>query len=101
MFPFDIQNIICFYLYDLKDTINLYNLSKDHQNNVRITNLCDIPGKYLNRLTQKIIKQKKLPKSWVFQNIEKLNVSSNEKINNVNHMKKTQVASDGHKSSAC
>ena len=49
---FDIKNIICLYLYDLKDTINLYSLSKDHQNNMIVTNLYDIPKKYLSRINQ-------------------------------------------------
>ena len=47
---FDIKNIVCLYLYDLKDAINLYNLNKDHQENIMVTNLYDIPKKYLNRI---------------------------------------------------
>ena len=34
-------------------------------------------------------------------NLIELYAGGNEKIKNVNHMKKTQVARDGHKSSAC
>ena len=79
---FDIKNIICLHLYDLKDTINLYNLNKDHQDNVRITNLYDI-AKHVYKLNQKIIEQNK------YRCVEKLYAYDNEKIKNVNHMKKT------------
>ena len=92
---FDIKNIVCIFLYNLKDIINLYNINKDHQNNIIITNLYDIPIKYKNKLSQQIIEQNK------YGYVEKLNASDNIKIKNVNHMKNTQVASDGHKSSAC
>ena len=44
---FDIKNIIYSYLYDQKDVINLYNLNKNHQNNIKITNLYDIQEKYI------------------------------------------------------
>ena len=80
---FDIKNIICLYFYDLKDTTNLYNLNKDHQGNIRIINLYDILQKNRNRLDQQIIEQNK------YKNVEKLNIDDNEKIKNVNHMKKT------------
>ena len=43
---FDIKNIVCSYFYDQKDIVNLYNLNKDHQDNIIITNLYDIPEKY-------------------------------------------------------
>ena len=44
MFTYNLISKILFVsVYDLKDTINLYNLSKDHQNNIRITNLYIIP----------------------------------------------------------
>ena len=79
---FDIKNIICLYLYDLKDTINLYNLNKDHQDNVRITNLYNI-SEHIYKLNQKIIEQNK------YRCVEKLYAFNNEKIKNVNHMKKT------------
>ena len=70
---FDIKNIICSFLYNLKDTINLYNLNKDHQNNIRIINLYDIPKKYINKLNQEIIEQYK------YRYVEKLNIHENEK----------------------
>ena len=97
---FDIKNIICLYIYDLKNITNLYNLNKDHQSNIIITNLYDILQKYRNRLNQQIIEQNK------YKNVEKLNVNDNEKIENVNdnekienvnHMKETQVVYDGQK----
>ena len=82
---FDIKNIICSYFYDLKDTINLYNLDKDHQNNIRITNLYDINSIYLYKLNQQIIEQNK------YKYVEKLNAGDNKKIKNVNHMKETLI----------
>ena len=92
---FDIKNLVCLYFYDLKDAINLYNLNKDHQDNIRIINLYDIELKYINRLSQQIIEQNK------YKNVEKIDASDNKEIKNVNHVKNTQVARDGHKSSAC
>ena len=80
---FNVKNIICSFLYDLKDIINLYNLNKDHQNNIKITNLYDIPEKYLKKLDQQIIEQKK------YKFVEKLNACNNKKIKNVNHMRYT------------
>ena len=80
---FDIKNIICIFLYDLNDTINLYNLNKDHQINIRIINLYDIPTKYIKRLNQQIIEQNK------YRYVEKINACNNNQIKNVNHMKKT------------
>ena len=80
---FDIKNIICSYLYNLKDTINLYNLNKNHQENIIIKNLYHISLKYTNKLSQEIIEQNK------YKYVEKLDATSNEKIKNVNHMKKT------------
>ena len=77
---FDLKNIICLYFYDLKDIINLYNLDKDHQDNILITNLYDIPIKYLKKLNQQIIEQNK------YKNVEKLRVK-NRNIKNLNHMK--------------
>ena len=56
---FDIKNIICSYFYNLNDTVNLYNLNKDHQDNIIIRNLYNIEKKYINRLNQQIIEQKK------------------------------------------
>ena len=82
---FNIKNIICSFLYDLKDVINLYNLNKDHQNNIKIINLYDIPEKYLKRLDQQIIEQHK------FRFVEKLNLCNNENIKNVNHMKTLKI----------
>ena len=78
---FDIKNVVCLYFYDLKDTINLYNLNKDHQHNIIITNLYDIELK--NKLNQQIIEQNK------YKYVERLNAFDNEKIYNVNHMKET------------
>ena len=80
---FDIKNIICSYFNDLRDAINLYNINKDHQENIMIKNLYDIPIKYLNRFNQQIIEQNK------YRYVEKFGVIYNEKISNVNHMKKT------------
>ena len=80
---FDIKNIVCLYFYDLKDTINLYNLNKDHQDNIMITNLYDIETKYKNKLNQKIIKQHK------YKYIKKLYIYNRGKIKNVSHLKKT------------
>ena len=80
---FDIKNTICLYFYDLKDVINLYNLNKNHQNNIIITNLFDIQQKYIQKLDQKIIEQNK------YKYLEKLYASGNKKIKNVNHMKNT------------
>ena len=83
---FDIKNIICLYLYNLKDTINLHNLNKNHQENIRIINLYNISKKYLKKLSQQIIEQNK------YKNVEKINLIeldtyTNTKIWNVNHMK--------------
>ena len=71
---FDLKNVICLYLYDLKDTINLYDLNKDHQENIIIKNLYDIPKKYINKLDQQIIEQNK------YKYIERLNVRHNKKM---------------------
>ena len=78
-----IKNIVCLYFYDLKDIINLYNLNKDHQDNIIITNLYEIETKYNNRLNQKIIKQNK------YKYIKQLYFYNNKEIENVNHLKKT------------
>ena len=80
---FDIKNIICSYFYDLKDTINLYNLDKNHQDNIIIINLYDIELKYRHRLNQQIIEQNK------YRYVTKLDVCDNRQIKNVNHMKNT------------
>ena len=80
---FDIKNIICRFLYNLKDTINLYNLNKDHQENIIITNLYDISYEYKNKLSQQIIEQNKN------KYVEKLYALDNKKIKNVNHIKNT------------
>ena len=84
IYEFDIKNIICKYLFDLKDIINLYNLNRDHQDNIIITNLCDIPDIFLNKV-QVALGQKK------FNNVERLNVSYNNKITNINHMHRVQT----------
>ena len=88
---FDIKNIIYSYFYDLKDAINLYNINKDHQDNIRITNLYDIPEIYLKKLDQKTIQQDK------YRYVEKFNADNNDKIHNLNHMKNTQVDRGGQK----
>ena len=80
---YDIKNILCLYLYDLKDTINLYNLNKDHQDNIIITNLFDIELKYKNKLNQQIIEQNK------YKHVKKVYAYNNKNIKNVNHMKNT------------
>lgn len=95
--PFDIQNLICYYLYDLKDAINMYNLSKSHQDNIIIKNLCHIPDTYLRKLTQKIIEQKK------FHRVEKLYAWDNKEITSVDHMYKSPIfgVTDSLKILAC
>ena len=79
---FDIKNILCSYFYNLRDTINLYNLNKDHQDNIIIRNLYSVEYR-IYKLNQKIIEQNK------YKYVERLNVFGNEKIKNVNHMKNT------------
>ena len=91
---FDIKNIICLYIYDLGEIINLYNLNKDHQDNIRITNLYDIKKK-IRKLNQQITEQNK------YKYVEKLYTFDNKQIKSVNNIKNTRVAHDGHKSPAC
>ena len=81
--PIEIQNKISKYMYNLIDVINIYDQSKNHQMEIKITNLYSINKKELKKLTQNIIEQQK------FKNVEKLDAKNNEKIENVNHMKKT------------
>ncbi len=45
-FPIEIQCEITKFLYDLKDVLNMSNLSNNHRNYIRITNLYDISKKY-------------------------------------------------------
>lgn len=80
---YDVQNIICSYIYDLREVINFYNLSKKHQNCIYITDLCNRNSEYLQKITQKVLKQQK------FKYIEKLNASYNKYVYNVNHLKNT------------
>ena len=59
----------------------MYNLNRDHQDNIIITNLYDIP--YIYKLSQEIIFQKK------FHFVEKLDAWNNRNIQNINHIKET------------
>ena len=86
---FDIKNVMCLFFYDLRDTINLYNLNKDHQDNIIITNLYDIPYEYLTGLNQQIIEQNK------YKYVKKLNAYDNKEIKNVNHMKNLKILDCG------
>lgn len=81
--PLELQNIITLYLYNLKDVINMYNLSKKHQEYIYIVNLYNRNKNDLMKLSQKIIEQPK------FKHIEKLNMDDNDKIYNLNHLKNT------------
>lgn len=79
--PLDIFNILCTLVDDFKILIYLYSLNKTSKNCINITNLYDLPYKYLKKLTQEIIEQEK------FKFVVKLNASYNNNICNVNHLK--------------
>jgi len=81
--PIEIQNEISKYMYKLIDVINIYNQSRNHQIEIRMTNLYSTNKRELEKLTQSVIEQDK------FKNVEKLCAFGNEKIKNVNHMKET------------
>lgn len=83
MLPFDIINIICEHLYDLKDVVNLYDLNTIFQKNIVIKNLYIIPSKYLSKINQKIIEQSK------FKHIEQLCLCYNISVSDIGCLKNT------------
>lgn len=80
--PYNIQNIISHYLYDLTDVINLYNLSKEHHNHIIIVDMYNRKKKQLKNLTQNILEQSK------FKYLQKLNVLTLN-IFNLDHLQNT------------
>ena len=60
--------------------------------NLYITNLYDIDYKYLNRLSDDILKY------WIFRNVIQLNANNNEKITDVSHMKSLKRLGAGRSS---
>jgi len=50
--PIEIQNEISKYMYNLIDVINIYNQSRNHQIEIKITNLYGVNKRELKKLTQ-------------------------------------------------
>lgn len=80
MISFDLQKIAFEYLFDLKDQMNMYHLTREHEMNLKITDLYDIPEKYLHKIDQNLIKQDK------YRTLKRLNLAGNRKITDVNHL---------------
>lgn len=81
--PFDIKNMIIRYLFKITDIINMYNLNKDHQNNILITEVHDQENTI--KMSQQVIMQEK------YKMLEKINLSYNIKIKNLDHLYKTLI----------
>lgn len=81
MIIFDLINITIEYMYNLKDVIHMYHLSKEYEDNIIISNLMILPFEQLFKLDQSIINQNK------YHRIKKLYVSNNKKVVNISHLK--------------
>lgn len=85
MIHYDIQNIIIEYLYDLIDKLNIYHLTRTHENNIIIDDLMVIPYKYIHKINQDILLQNK------YKNIKKLDINNNKLVYDINHLENLVV----------
>lgn len=83
MIPIELHNIIQNYVFDIKYKIYIYNLSKEHQNYIKIIDLYDVDNTLLKKITQEILIQPK------FKYIQKLNIHNNFKVFDISHLSNT------------
>lgn len=80
----ELQNIMVEYMFDLKDQLSIYHMTRNNEGNIKIKNLYDIPEnikkKLSQRLSQDIIEQPK------YQYLVKLYCRNNDKIRCLNHL---------------